>query len=327
MSDTEPPHEEEPTQEDTQEIPPTPTVNEPLAADEIQADEESRKKPKKLREIWEDDQGNKFFVYYEKTREQRPESRRFRRKQRYVTAWVRHELHIGDNEYVDLGLIKKIPFAPVASEESILAFNRLHWWSHGPEQILIGFIGTVAITIAAWLTGRLDDPRPEVIVPALLVLLVALSGWYVTVWIPWAYTVLIVTDKRIILVYAPPFALGGNYEEVAIQDVQNISTHDQIVRKWIPAWGNILSKLGLMGYKILRGDTSADDDDWIRNGIKYVRGAEDVQKLISAQRARLMEQGQQQHEEAMNFQMLSLDAQERAAALLEQLVNQSPHPE
>lgn len=316
MSNAEPPYEEGPTPEDTQEIPPALQEAEPIVEDEADWDEEAGKKPKRIREIGVDAEGNKYLIFHEKVRKPAPRSRRFQRRPRYTTRWVRRELQLKDNEYVDLHLVAKIPFVPVEGEESILAFNRLHWWSHGPEQILIGFIAAAATITTAWLTGWLDSPPIGLMLGMYALFMLGLSGWYATVWIPWAYMVLIVTDRRIILVYAPPFALGGTYEEVAIEDVQNISTHDQTVGKWIPAWGNILAKLGLMGYKVLRGDTSADDDDWIRKGIKYVRGAENIQELISSQRAKLTGRGAAQHEEAMGGQQAVVD-------LLQQLVDVS----
>lgn len=110
--------------------------------------------------------------------------------------------------------------------------------------------------------------------------------------------------------YAPPFGLPGDQSSLFLRDVLAVRTVDQAVAKYIPSWGNLLPKVGITGYKILEGDSAADNDAWLRDGIRYVRNAEEVKDVIEDVKAQAARLETERHAEDMDFQQRQAIASE-----------------
>lgn len=219
----------------------------------------------RMREVVTNEDGTKDLIlrHWESHR-----PRRFRKKQWTV---VEDKYRLADSPMVDTWLAENISFRPVQGESEIHCLTRLHWWSHGPKQIGIAALGLL-LTLAIWIVpswANLDISTSYKALAFLLVVVATAITYYV-VWMQWAYTYLIVTDQRITQIYKPPFKLPGEKPPILLRNIQTSNAEDA---SW---FGNIV------GYGKVVGDTAAQEgDDWLNQGINYVRKHEEVVDLIT----------------------------------------------
>lgn len=306
MNEQLPPAEEEPRGEQTQEF------EQPVESGTSPRDPG---RPKQ-RAILYDADGRAYYVYHKR---QTSGKRSWRRPlNKPAVWWERYDLLLADNSLVNPKCVKRSGFVPVAEEDAILVFSRLHWWSHGPLQIAIASIALLCVMSWFWLLPQLASRETGNAVttavwfaPLITLAILAVGGLsYLHVWIPWAYRYLVVTNVRIMLMYAPPFGLPGDQSSLFLKDVLAVRTVDQAVAKYIPSWGNLLPKIGITGYKILEGDSAADNDAWLRDGIRYVRNAEEVTDAIEDVKAQAARLETERHAEDMDFQQRQAVASE-----------------
>jgi hypothetical protein len=209
----------------------------------------------------DEDNPDLVIVWHEKVRQ----------KERWKTrsTWYRHERRIAlrATDLVDMRYAAKTNTTFTSRESRIDYLRRLHWMSHGPE--LVGFtivwlagiitLGTVSTTF-----GQVDPSG--LLAPGLgLMLTLACGIAALRSWMRWAYTYLICTDVRIILIYHPPFKLPPKIQVAQLSRLQGCNADSS----WL---GNILN------YGTIRSDTAANAKDsegndlgeWLEKGIRYV---------------------------------------------------------
>lgn len=221
----------------------------------------------KARELIRGDDGEQYLVL-RSIDSFRPKT--WRRKQYRV---VTHRYRLDNSPLVDPRLAHRPAVKPVEGEEAIYCLSRLHWFSHGPKQILIALLAVLVVAGG----GVIDIGYDAFGLPRLVLVLTvsAILGWlaleYFRVWMKWAYRYLIITNRRVMLIYDPPFNLPGEEPYVLISAIKTTHPEDQ---SW---WGNWL------GYGIIQADTAADKgDEWINEGVRYVRRGQEVSNKLSA---------------------------------------------
>jgi hypothetical protein len=269
------------------------------ASDEIILEEAptGRRKRMKRRELIEYDDGNTYLIV---NVVKKFKTRVWQRPSKTVETF---EYLLYEQGLVHKKLAKKAEFIPVAGENSIRVCSRLHWMQHGPAQLGVLAIALFATGAWLWTTAQLSNVEALWLMLAWLGVMIGCGTAYLRVWIPWAYHYLIVTNVRIMLVYKPPFGLPGTMASLKIGDILNVETVDQSPGRFIPSLGNLLPNFGLTGYKILKGDGAAQGDDWFRNGIKYVRNAEEVENIITSAQAEAAVVVNERHTEDMDHQV------------------------
>lgn len=200
-------------------------------------------------------------------------------------TWERFEIGFTPSHIVNARLVRKSSFEPVQGEEKILVMTRYHWWSHGPHQLMwagAALLATVAM-ITVLVIAPPTDGSATTIWLSTVAWLISLGyvGWqYVLVWIPWYYTWLVITDRRVLEQYAPPLWFEGT-------PVQSVPTHRIISSNWHTQNGTInwifdFEWLRLTPFGVVEADTAADrGDEWLEAGIKYVRHPEDINQIIN----------------------------------------------
>ena len=137
-----------------------------------------------------------------------------------------HDLRLLKNGLVDHRHARKVPFIPLDDEDEIRCLMRHNWWSHGPKQVVllaIWLVGVGALSISlvfadvAWGT-------------AIVIIEVAWTVFWATryypVWMRWAHDWIIVTDKRLILIYDPPFKIVGDQKTVMLSSIITVDAQD-----------------------------------------------------------------------------------------------------
>ena len=222
---------------------------------------------------------------------------------------VRSEIELADSYLVGKRLAKHSTFKPIQGESKVFVFTRLHWVEHAPLQIAL-VAAAIAVTVGLCLTaafGALSVSAAGWLLIWLVLMLAAAAG-YLYVWIPWAYTWLVVTDRRIMLMYAPPLWIEGSpMRAVLFTDVGTSNHEDQ---HGFTNW--LLGKLGQTPYGIIQADTAADKgDEWVNEGIRYVRHPEEVKRVIDERLLAIKSlQLQERHAEDMAYQRRQAEAAE-----------------
>ena len=237
-----------------------PSSDEPPPANvsiEISAEPPPRRflsRPKEFRELIKEGDVNVLVIHsYSQVNQGR-----FKKK-----LW-RHEtrkLELDDNPDVNIRLATKIPISPTDRETKIYCLDRLHWWSHGPEQLGI-LLGTVGLATLILLLSSSSDNWA---VKLTIVLVVLITGgiWYYIVWIKWAYRFLIFTNSKIRFPYRPPFKLPRSDPSTDLNKLTGGMIKDSSF------WANIF------GYGVIRTETVATVvDKWLLEDVRFVRNYE-----------------------------------------------------
>lgn len=187
-----------------------------------------------------------------------------------VPTYVKSEYELMSSELVDVGLAEKVSVALLTSESKVHCLTRLHWWSRGPQQIMIGLLALIAVVTWMLIQWKTSISAGSLVVNSTTALwLTGCAIAYWVVWMMWAYLYLIITDKRVMLVYNPPFGLAGNIQKVFLSDLRGSHAKDQ---SW---WHNQI------GCGMVKGETAAAEiDAWIRKGIKNVKKHQKVSGLL-----------------------------------------------
>jgi hypothetical protein len=276
-----------------------------------------QKRPKRnQRRLFVDSTGHTWLVY---ERHEFPRQRVFGKKTHTVT---RGDIRLANTLLVNDRAVRRSTFEPIASEEDIFVYRRLHWVSHGPAQI--GVVLTTGALIIALLIGSVTSLiEPVVAATSTIIVLLTGAGAYLWYWIPWAYRWFIVTDERILLIYDPPLWLKGNVQSIPLSQINFFNAFDQHrVFTWM------LEKAGLPAYGVIGGDTPAQDgDEWIRRteatdeqdketgakihrGLRYVPHFTEVKQTLDTRLAARQQEADDRYEEDKDFQRRQAEASE-----------------
>jgi len=209
----------------------------------------------------DDDNPDLVIVWYEKVRQ----------KERWKTrsTWYRHERRIAlrATDLVDMRYAAKTNTTFTSHESRIDYLRRLHWMSHGPELVGFAAVWIAGIITLGAITATFSQIDPSgLLAPALgTALTLACSVAALRSWMKWAYTYLICTDVRIILIYHPPLKLPPKIQVAQLSRLQGCNADSS----WL---GNILN------YGTIRSDTAANTKDsqgndlgeWLEKGIRHV---------------------------------------------------------
>jgi hypothetical protein len=178
-----------------------------------------------------------------------------------------HKIELDNSPHVDIRLATKIPILPTDAEAKIYCLERLHWWSHGPAQIgiIVAILAALALVVPSIL---LSGDTVAAWIPALVLTIVG-GVWYFFVWIKWAYTYLIFTNRKVRLPYRPPFNLPS---ETPSTDLTKLTGGTQPKAGW---WGRTV------GYGTIRTETVADVvDRWLLDKVRYIKRYEEKAQLL-----------------------------------------------
>lgn len=213
---------------------------------------------------YSDEQNPQLIVtWYEKIRLERKSLPRY--------VWEKHVLPIDldSTDLIDMRYAAKTHLTFSPAESRVQYLRRLHWMSHGPQQIMFGVLWILGLSVLIWLPST----TPEEMLASIqqwtvligLVWTIACASAVIREWMHWAYTYLICTDVRIVRIYYPPFKLPPVIDSAGLSKLQGCTAKST----W---FGNIL------GYGTLRSATAANAkkdkenevDSWLEDGIKYV---------------------------------------------------------
>lgn len=138
-----------------------------------------------------------------------------------------HDLRLLKNGLVDHRHAKKVPFIPLDDEDEIRCLMRHNWWSHGPKQVALLAIWLVGVGVLSLpLIFANTDWGAMAIVIIEMVWTVFWATRYYPVWMRWAHDWIIVTDKRLILIYDPPFKIVGDQKTVMLSSIITVDAQD-----------------------------------------------------------------------------------------------------
>jgi hypothetical protein len=234
-----------------------PSLSQPAVSNisiEISADPPPRRflrRPEESRELVNENDINKLVI---RTYEPVPQGRFKKKLWRHKTQTI----ELDNSPDVDIRLATKIPISPTDRETKIYCLERLHWWSHGPEQLAIA-AGTLGLIVLILLLGSSSNDWATKLA-VIFVILVAGGIWYFFVWMKWAYRFLIFTNKKIRFPYVPPLNLPSNDPST---DLVKLTGGMNQKASW---WGRTI------GYGTIRTETVADVvDDWLLKDVRYVK--------------------------------------------------------
>ncbi len=183
------------------------------------------------------------------------------------------DLHLLKNGLVDHLHARKVPIIPLDDEDEIRYLARHNWWSHGPKQLLILLYWLMGTCVIAWAFMSVDRNWDAAPVTS-LVIFIAGSAWtafwttrYYPVWMEWAYDWIIITDKRLILSYNPPFKLPGNNKTVMLASIITVDTEDPSLFQNLIGCGKVQVR-------------TADNDQEIDELLEYVNNHHQVRELL-----------------------------------------------
>jgi hypothetical protein len=183
------------------------------------------------------------------------------------------DLRLLKNGLVDHLHARKVPIAPLDDEDEIRCLMRHNWWSHGPKQLLIllyWLLGICVIVLALSSVDRNWGAAPittgAITVTGILWTVFWATRYY-PVWMQWAYDWIIVTDKRLILTYDPPFKLPGKNKTVMLASIITVDTED-------PNWFQNLIGCGKVQVR------TADNDQELDELLEYVNRHHEVRELL-----------------------------------------------
>jgi hypothetical protein len=178
-----------------------------------------------------------------------------RRKKSWAVSTTNLEIKV--DSLVHAHLLTRGAFEPTDSETKILCFTRLHWWSHMPQQI------SVAVLYVLGLIGIYFLPKTEFLTTNTLLgiagawtLFNAIFG--LVIWLRWAFTYLVFTDKRILRIYRPPAPLPSHTDQAPYARLQGISDSQTTLGR-------------MFGFGSIYSETAANTTDkWVQDGIDHV---------------------------------------------------------
>ncbi|MET0979882.1 MAG: hypothetical protein ABWX90_01345 [Candidatus Saccharimonadales bacterium] len=181
------------------------------------------------------------------------------------------KIELDNSRYVNTKLATRIPIIPTNDEEKIYCLTRLHWWSHGPAQIGVtaATLVMIAIVTSVGLTSADDNVNFGTLI---FILLIAIAGgvWYFIVWMQWGYKYLVFTNRKIRLLYRPPFNLRSSTPHT---DLVSLEGGINPSSSW---WGN------MWGYGSIKTETIATVvDSWLLKEVSFVPYYEQLAGLLS----------------------------------------------
>lgn len=180
-------------------------------------------------------------------------------------------LHLLKNGLVDHRHAKKVPLIPLDEEDEIRCLMRHNWWSHGPKQVAL---------LAIWFAGVCILSLPLLFAETSWGIVITIIGaiwtvfWatrYYPVWMRWAYDWIIVTDKRLVLLYKPPFNIVGDHKTVLLSSIITVDTQDS-------SWFQNMIGCGSMQVR------TADKDQNLDELLVYVNQHKRVSELLLSER-------------------------------------------
>lgn len=182
-----------------------------------------------------------------------------------------HHLRLLKNGLVDHRHAKKVPLIPLDDEDEIRCLMRHNWWSHGPKQVIL---------LVIWLTGISLLSLPLIFTQTdwWLAIVVIEMVWtifwatrYYPVWMQWAHDWIIVTDKRLILIYNPPFKIVGDQKTVLLSSIITVDAQDS-------SWFQNVIGCGSMQVR------TADKDQNLDALLVYINEHRRVSELLLSER-------------------------------------------
>lgn len=225
----------------------------------------------KKREITINESGQKILLI-NKIQTRRVGKLRKRKQYSIETSVVQLE----DSPFVQPELALRLEFEPVYGEDSIHVLARRSWWERGPSQMgLVALWLLVAGVLVYTATTTLRIPAGIVLAIFFLVS-VAIGIVYFIIWMKWAYKYFVVTNRRIGLIYCPPFSLVGTRP---LSPITNITVNEANDQSW---FANLLGRINpSYSYGKLNYDTPAQADEWMSE-ITFIRGHKAINELVSS---------------------------------------------
>lgn len=179
-----------------------------------------------------------------------------------------HDLHLLKNGLVDHRHAKKAPFNPLDDEDEIRCLMRHNWWSHGPQQLMIIFFWLIGL-VTIFLAHISIDQNWRVVTLAIIGIWTCFwaAVRYYPTWMEWAYDWIIVTDKRLILIYEPPFKIPGSHKTVLLSSIITVDTNE-------PNWFQNIIGCGSLEVR------TADNDQDLDELLVYVNHHKQVRELL-----------------------------------------------
>lgn len=249
----------EPDQDDTQEIPLSPTV-----VDGTQTyDRNPRLAP---REVYTDPDGLTHYVVRQTavTTESWIPGKRGK-------AWnvTTRSVVLDKSPLVDSHLVLRSGLNPIASETRIRYLHRFDWWQWGKRPL--GIVVSAAV-LSVILSIKFGGPLSVYLSANCLCWLVAL-GFCCAAWITWGHIVFALTDQRLLLLHNPPFPF--------IKD----QTTDKLLRlvSKFDKESSILAKTFFRDrYGTIKAGTQeqVEEDGWMHK-LRYVKHYTELQLLVT----------------------------------------------
>ena len=184
---------------------------------------------------------------------------------------VVHSILLDNSDLVDPEAAIRSNYIPTSDESKVYYFHRLSWWKFGLQKIglvawmLFCVIAAIVTAFKSWLS--LDYG----LLLAVGGIFSGLIGFWL-IWIDWQHRYLILTDRRLILAYHPPYGLEGKMQPIDLSTILNNNAVDSLFSNWFLT--NSPNKYGS-----IKADTAAQQDAWL-NDIKFVRRHEALHRLV-----------------------------------------------
>ena len=178
-------------------------------------------------------------------------------------------LRVENDTLVDPSLIAKLSILPQEGESVIRYLKRRHWFTCLGNYLISAFVAIGGLVLLGWVSPQIKLPQFDggVFLVGMVVVLASAAFAFVA-WLHWAFTFIIVTDRRVIKAYSPPYPLGKQLEESRLSDLLSPGLRQSLFGR-------------LLGYGTVTAETAAEEKDrWLRNGVSFALQPDHLFQLI-----------------------------------------------
>lgn len=167
-------------------------------------------------------------------------------------------LQVARSSLVDPRLVRRLRTEFGEGETHIDYALRLYWMPRIPKQALIASVWLVALVLQIWIAVNASDWVALVVTDSvMLAWTIAAGALFVRTWGPWYFTYLVVTDRRIMLIYNPPLLFKDGLKESLRSAASNATSES--------------SGLGrILDYGDIKVDTPSQHDQWLNEELTGV---------------------------------------------------------
>lgn len=184
---------------------------------------------------------------------------------------VVHSILLDSSDLVDADAATRSNYIPTSDETKVYYFHRLSWWRFGLQKLGLSLL--MMLSVIGAIIGLMQDfltINQALLLSAIGLILGAIGFWFI--WIDWNHRYLILTDRRLILAYHPPYGLEGKMQPIDLSTILNNNAEDSLFSNWF-------LKNSPNKYGSIKADTAAHQDAWL-NDIQFVRRHEPLHRLI-----------------------------------------------